>query len=73
MIYIIIAGSAILLFLLVRWHTKVSAYICPKCKHQYSITPFQDFKSPQGPSSKYLQCSKCGRKSWTKSIRLDKK
>lgn len=65
------------LFLLVRWHAKNFAYHCPKCGHEFEISTFTDFISPQGPSKsggwKYLKCPKCRERSRATVIKKIKK
>lgn len=62
--------AAIILFILVRWHSRITAYICPRCHNKFTITPFIDFISPQGFTSKYLKCPNCGKRVWAKVIRI---
>ena len=38
------------LFLLMKWHAKNFAYRCPKFGHEFEISTFTDFISPQGQS-----------------------
>ncbi|MCJ7617108.1 MAG: hypothetical protein MUO43_11295 [Desulfobacterales bacterium] len=58
---IIVSGS---LFLLVRWHAGSTAYRCPACEHEFEISVFTDFVSPQVPDKKYLKCPQCGKRNW---------
>ena len=55
------------LFLLVQWHAKNFAYRCPECGHEFEISTFTDFISPQGVSKsgswKYLKCPNCHKRS----------
>lgn len=51
------------LILLVLWHTKTSAYHCPRCSYEFEISMLTDFLSPQGVDAqggwKYLKCPRC--------------
>jgi len=51
------------LSLLVMWHTENYAYRCPNCDHEFEISTFVNFISPQGIGKsgawKYLKCPKC--------------
>ncbi|SNS40187.1 hypothetical protein SAMN05446037_100993 [Anaerovirgula multivorans] len=67
--YIYIAIAIAALFLGVKWHANVSAYICCKCNHKFTISTFTDFISPHKINSKYLTCPDCGTKGWMKVIR----
>ncbi|MDH7576965.1 MAG: hypothetical protein QHH75_03875 [Bacillota bacterium] len=51
------------LFLLVRWHARSTAYICPKCSHFFMISVAEDFLSPHMMDKKLLKCPKCREKS----------
>ena len=56
------------LFLLVSWHAKYTAYICPKCGHTFMISTAKDFLSPHMVDKKLLRCPKCDESSWCKAI-----
>jgi DNA-directed RNA polymerase subunit RPC12/RpoP len=56
-----VSGS---LFLLVRWHAKVTAYRCPACGYEFEISVLTDFASLQVPDKKYLKCPRCGKRDW---------
>jgi len=57
------------LFLLIRWHAKNTAYICPKCGYKFMISTFEDFISPNILwDKKLLKCPKCKTKSLCKAI-----
>jgi hypothetical protein len=60
---ILIAGG---LSLLVAWHARKFAYRCPNCGHEFEISAFADFISPQGIGRgggwKYLRCPACHRR-----------
>jgi len=56
------------LFLLVRWHAKVTAYRCAACAEEYEISFFTDFISPHIPNMKYLKCPDCGEKGWAEVL-----
>ena len=62
------------LFLLVRWHAKRFAYRCSKCGHEFEISAFVDFVSPQGLDKsggwKYLRCPACHR--WSRALVIEK-
>ncbi|SET42340.1 hypothetical protein SAMN05660297_02365 [Natronincola peptidivorans] len=67
--YIYILLAIMVLILGVRWHAKVSAYICYNCNHRFTISPYRDFISPHKIKTKYLTCPSCGTKGWMKVIR----
>ncbi|MDH7576450.1 MAG: hypothetical protein QHH75_01265 [Bacillota bacterium] len=56
------------LFLLVRWHARNTAYICPKCGHFFMISAMEDFLSPHMIDQKLLKCPKCGKRSWCQAV-----
>lgn len=66
-LYLIIAIAV--LFFGVKWHASISAYICYKCNHKFTISAFRDFISPHKISSKYLTCPSCGEKGWMKVVK----
>jgi len=71
-IFIISVGA----YLLIRWHSKNTVFICPKCDYKFTITTTKDFLSPHFFDKKLLRCPHCGESSWcknisAKSIRLD--
>ena len=56
------------LFLIVRWHAKNTAYICPECGHRFMISTFKDFISPHMLDKKLLRCPECKKRSWCRAI-----
>jgi DNA-directed RNA polymerase subunit RPC12/RpoP len=52
------------LFLLVRWHARVTAYRCGNCGNEFEISTLADFLSPHLPQKKFLKCPGCGHRSW---------
>jgi len=54
---------AVVLGLLVSWHTKTYAYRCKKCGEEFEISLVTNFVSPQGVGKdgawKYLRCPRC--------------
>jgi len=54
------------LILLVRWHSKITAYRCTNCGHEFEISFLTDLISPHGVGSggawKYLRCPQCNRR-----------
>ena len=63
--------SGVALFLLVRWHAKSTAYICPKCGHTFMISTTKDFLRPHLIDKKLLRCPKCGEKSWCEAVSVE--
>jgi len=59
------------LYLLVRWHAKNTAYICPKCNHTFSISTLTDFLSPNMIDKKLLRCPECGESSACKAVSIN--
>jgi len=64
---IVIAGS---LALLVAWHAKNFAYLCPGCGEVFEISALDDFLGPNGVNKKYLRCPKCGKRAWADILRI---
>ena len=64
---IIIAGS---LALLVAWHARNFAYLCPGCGEVFEVTALEDFLGPNGGNKKYLKCPKCGKRAWADILRI---
>jgi len=56
------------LFLLVRWHARVTAYRCPTCAEEFEISIMSDFISPHLPNKKYLKCPHCDEKGWVEVL-----
>ena len=54
---------AVVLAVLVSWHTKTYAYRCKQCGEEFEISPVTNFVSPQGVDKdgawKYLSCPRC--------------
>lgn len=54
---------AIVLVLLISWHTRTYAYRCKQCGEEFEISRLTNFVSPQGISNdgawKYLRCPQC--------------
>jgi DNA-directed RNA polymerase subunit RPC12/RpoP len=66
-----IAGA---LFLLVKCHSRTTAYRCSKCAGEFEIEPLTDFISPHFFNRKYLRCPACGEKVWAREFsKLGKK
>jgi len=55
------------LVILVLWHAKATAYLCPTCGYEFEISVFTDFFSPHGVTKekawKYLKCPNCQHRS----------
>ena len=67
---LIVAG----LLLTVGWHTRMFAYRCRICGHEFEVSFWTDLFSPHWPSRdggwKYLKCPACRRR--TKAIVIEK-
>ncbi len=63
---LIIAG----ILLLVKWHTKNFAYLCPKCGEIFEVSVLENFLSPNGINRKYLKCPRCRRRSWAEILSI---
>lgn len=59
------------LYVLVRWNSKHTAYICPKCNNEFTISTLTDFISPHMVTTKLLKCPSCGKLSWCHAIDKD--
>lgn len=66
-----IAAVALVLFFIVRWHARNTAYVCPDCGHRFVISAWVDFISPHYPDKKRLRCPSCSKKSWCAEISRD--
>ncbi|MFA6809114.1 MAG: hypothetical protein WCR27_08980 [Eubacteriales bacterium] len=47
------------ILMLSKFRSMYSIYICPKCKHQFVLTPVKDFFYPQILYRKMTRCPKC--------------
>jgi predicted RNA-binding Zn-ribbon protein involved in translation (DUF1610 family) len=65
---IVLAGLAVL----VAWHAKNFAYMCPKCSEVFEASALEDFLGPNGLNKKYMKCPKCGKRAWAKIMRIKK-
>lgn len=63
---IIITGT----LLLVIWHTKNFAYLCPTCGEIFEVSTLENFLGPNGISRKYLKCPRCGKRHWADILRI---
>ncbi|MFY9201139.1 MAG: hypothetical protein ACOX7X_06645 [Methanosarcina flavescens] len=63
---IIVGGAA----LLVTWHAKNSAYLCPRCGDVFEVSTFEDLLSPNGGNKKYVKCPQCGKRAWADILRI---
>lgn len=67
-VWLFLLITAILLTLLVRWHTRTFGYRCPECSCLFEISAVRNFFSPHMPSDeggvKYLRCPSCGALGW---------
>jgi DNA-directed RNA polymerase subunit RPC12/RpoP len=48
------------IFLLILWHARKTAYLCPHCDHEFEISFWKDLISPSFFDKKLLKCPKCG-------------
>ncbi len=63
LVWVVIALGG--LFLLVRWHSKSTAYRCANCGHEFEISLLTDLISPHGIGNggwKYLKCPHCSQR-----------
>jgi DNA-directed RNA polymerase subunit RPC12/RpoP len=60
--FVIFVGGGILV--LVRWHAGSTAYLCPKCEHEFEISALQDLVTPHKMDKYYLRCPSCRERSW---------
>jgi len=60
-LWFLLLGAGV--FFLVLWHSKTYAYRCGHCGHEFEISLWADFISPQGINAeggwKYLKCPEC--------------
>ena len=52
--------SLFTIFLLILWHARNTAYMCPHCDQEFEISFWQDLTSPSFFNKKLLKCPKCG-------------
>jgi hypothetical protein len=57
-----------LMIVMVRWHARTSGYHCSACGHEFAISAWIDFLSPQGFGRKLLRCPRCEIASWCGEI-----
>ena len=63
---LVFVGAALaVLFFLVRWHARNSAYLCASRGGEFVLTPLQDFFSPHSLTTKYARCPHCGEHNWS--------
>ena len=67
-LYIMLIAFAALILLAV-WNSKTSEYICSNCNHQFSINTVRDLISPQGVTTKFVECPKCHKRNWAKIVK----
>ncbi|WP_058302952.1 MerR family transcriptional regulator [Gorillibacterium timonense] len=61
----LLAAALFMLAGLVYYHAEVNAYVCPKCRHKFTIGFWKDlFTLNGGKKGKRLACPNCGRKGW---------
>lgn len=58
------------ILLLVIWHTKNFAHLCPKCGEVFEVSVLENFLGPNGINRKYLKCPRCRRRSWAEILRI---
>jgi len=68
MAYYIMLIAFVGLVLIALWHSKMSEYICKNCNNRFSIHALTDLISPQGVTTKYVECPKCHKRTWAKMI-----
>jgi DNA-directed RNA polymerase subunit RPC12/RpoP len=56
--------------LLVAWHAKNFAYICPKCGELFEVSALDDFLGPNSLNKKYLKCPKCSKRAWAEILKI---
>lgn len=57
-----------MLFWLIWWHARNTAYRCDHCGHEFAVSAWRDAFSPHLMTSKYLKCPECGQRSWAKAL-----
>ncbi|CZR06822.1 hypothetical protein [Trichococcus collinsii] len=69
----ILAGIATL-FAIVYYHSRVNAYVCPKCRRKFKISFLTDLLSLNGgKQGKRVTCPHCGFKGWMQETAPDEK
>ena len=56
------------IFVLILWHARNTAYLCPNCDHEFEISFWQDLLSPAFFNKKLLKCPKCGIRDYTTEL-----
>jgi predicted RNA-binding Zn-ribbon protein involved in translation (DUF1610 family) len=65
-VLIVLVGIA----LLVIWHAKNFAYLCPKCGQVFEVSAWEDLFGPNGGSKKYVRCPECRRQAWAEILKI---
>ena len=70
---IIVLLALAVLVALVLWHSRNTAYQCPKCKKEFKISFCTDLLSPHWPALtggyKYLKCPDCKTRVTAKEVK----
>ncbi len=69
MAYYIMFIAVVGLFLLAIWQSRTSEYMCKNCSNKFAINTLTDFISPQGVTTKYVECPNCHKRTWAKVIK----
>ena len=59
---------AVLIFVALKIEQKAGKYECKKCKHTYTPEFSEILCSAHIGRTRYLKCSKCGKKTWHKKV-----
>ncbi|MBA3972956.1 MAG: hypothetical protein C0504_01910 [Candidatus Solibacter sp.] len=63
-----LAGIAVAIALLIRWHAATFGYRCPHCGREFRISAWADLFSPNNVTAKYVKCPECGRRDWMEAL-----
>ncbi len=66
--FLIIAVLIIATMVMVRWHTRNTAYRCQACAGAFMISAWTDFLSPHMSDRKLLQCPHCKTSDWCQEV-----
>ena len=55
-------------FIALKFEKDAGYYECKKCHHRYVPSYFDVLWAPHMSTTRYLKCSKCGKRSWSKKV-----
>lgn len=68
-VLIVLAG----IIMLIAWHARNFAYLCPRCGKVFEVSTFEDFVGPNGGKKKYVRCPECRRRAWAEILKINER